>query len=543
MFDRSRRAEPNSKTTHGENPDRLDWKDRWASLARLGCASDVVESDILRLRALEEVVSRSSAVTDTENKATSAHEQQRACKGIVRLDETLGRFSTFMDEIRSLGFTPVLVGQSFSDPLYQYLSSSRRLADFGAFREEAPLDERYKHLHAKLFCQEVDRYVDELQSLLRDPTGEIEMLPSVQDIETFVEMIHDPFAYLQSSEWIAVIHVCKGLVDAGVVEQSSFLQLVKSLVARSHQSDATLEVLSEATSSLRGALNPDMEEALYKLGEALAEKRQWGAIFERPFLSSHPIVKFGYCAELLHRLVDFSVEDPVRIRELLAIALRDRAVANFVPNDSKWYQDGITRMQSAIVKIMDSYDPEFAVESLHAAHRVLWGGWDNLGDLWVAATHGIIFGSFAVQHAFLRYILADSNAVASLKGILSEATTPLGATYQLVGGLRQILRERRQGILGAMYGLAARRALELLAYTGHDGVAAAPEVLGLLGISAFRGPLPGSLISPPWPCIMDRDLKTKQRARALIAQWEKKHGPFSPTITKKLARYDALFAL
>lgn len=542
MFDRSLRAEPNSNLTHGEKPEHLDWKDRWAALARLGCASELVESDILRLRALEGVVSRSRTVTDTEIETTSAPEQQRAYKGIVRLDEALGRFSTFMDEIRKIGFTPSLVGQSFSDPLYGYLSSSRRLADFGAFREEAHLDERYKHLYAKLFCQEVGRYVHELRSFLQDPIGVIEIHPSIHDMELFVEMIQDPFVYLPSSEWTAVIHVCKGLVDAGVVEQSTFLGLVKSLVARSHPSDVSLEVLSEATASIRGPLNSDIEEALYKLGESLAKKRHWGAIFERPFIASHPIVEFGYCAELLHRLADFSLEDPVRRKELLAIGLRHPSVAYFEPNDSKWYRNGITRAQSAIVKIMANYDPEFAVESLHAAHRVLWSGWDNLGSLWGAATHGVVFGSSAVQHTFLRYILADSNAVASLKGILSEATTPLGATYHLVGGLRQILRERRQGILGGTYGLAARRALELLAYTGHDGVAAAPEVLGLLGISAFRDPLRGSLISPLWPCIMDRDPQMKQRARALIAQWEKKHGPFSPTISKKLARYDDLFA-
>jgi hypothetical protein len=150
-------------------------------------------------------------------------------------------------------------------------------------------------------------------------------------------------------------------------------------------------------------------------------------------------------------------------------------------------------------------------------------------------------GERTVQHVFLRYLLQDPLAVAALKGILAEATTPLGATYHLVGGLREVIRDRWYDAPGGSWAPATCRALELLAHTGDDGMAAAPEVLGLLGISAYAIPMTSSLISPPWPSVMGTDSGILRRARALIAQWEKKRGPLSPTIMRKLARYDRLF--
>ncbi len=435
-----------------------------------------------------------------------------------------------------------VLGESFSDALFRYLSSSRTLGDFAVFKEESSLEPVQGHLYAKLFRQEIERYIEDLKIVAADPAAVFGVGLSLEDVELFVDSILDPYVYLRSSEWSDVIQVCRRLTDCGVLRQTSLLDLASSIVARVQQCRPAVELLHDATASLRGPFSSEADHALYMLGVSLAIKRTSSAIFDRPFVSSHPILEFGYCSELAYRLADFNLDDPERRKDTLRQTLNHSAVAYLVSHDGTWYREGISRIQSAVVRVMSNFEPEFGMETIETCGRVLWKGWDNLGTLWMGATHGVAFGDSVVQHTFLRHILQDPHAVAGQKAFLSEATSPLGATYHLVSGLREVLRERRQGIPGPGRIALTIRALELLAHAGHDGVAATPEVLRLLGISAFRFPLTGSLASPPLPCVMDSDARIKRRARALIAQWEKRYGSLSATIRGKLDRFDRFFA-
>ena len=527
-----------------DRPSPIDWKARFASFQRLGYASELVEAAIFRQGELERSLDRVrlSSPGIVPEMTASLEEQGRLCREIATLNETFERFSEFMGELRGLGFTPRVLGQSFSDALFRYLSSARTLGDFGVLKEESSLAPVHDHLCAKLFCQEIEHYIEDLKIVAADPVAVFGVGPSLEDVELFVDSILDPHVYLRSSEWCDVIQVCRRLTDGGVLGQTSFLDLATMIVERAHPTDSTVELLFDATASLRGPLPPDADEALCKLGVSLAIKRGSNALFERPFVSSHPILEFGYCSGLAYRLADFNLEDPERRRELLRQTLNHSAVAYLASHDATWYRQGISRIQAAVVRVMSNFEPEFGVEAIETCGRILWKEWDNVRTLWMGATHGVVFGTPVVQHVFLRHILQDPHGVAGLKAVLSEATSPLGATYHLVSGLREVLRERRQGIPGARHVASTIRALELLAHTGHDGVAAAPEVLRLLGISAFRFRLTGSLVSPPIPCVMDSDARIKRRARALIAQWEKRYGSLSATIRGKLDRFDRFFA-
>jgi len=537
------KVEPKDALGHSE-PLHIDWKARWSSLKQLGYASDLVEAAIFRQRELENALERvlpSSSGTVPEL-SHSPQNQRSLCRELAVLHETFEVFSGFMGDLRSSGFTSRILGKSFSDALFRYLSSGRTLGDFGVFKGEVSLEPVPDHLYAKLFCGEIGRYIEDLKRVAADPVEVFGVGPSLDDVQLFVDSILDPYVYLRSSEWSDVIQVCRRLTDCDVLPQIKLLDLASSIVARVHSMDPALELLHDATASLRGPFARDADHALCKLGASLAIRRTSSALFERPFVPSHPILEFGYCSELAYRLADFNLDDPERRKEMLRQTLNHSAVAYLVSHDAAWYRDGISRIQSAVIRVMSNFEPEFGMETIETCGRVLWKGWDNLGTLWMGATHGVAFGHSVVQHTFLRHILQDPHAVAGLKAVLSEGTSPLGATYHLVSGLREVLRERRQGISGPRRVALTVRALELLAHAGHDGVAATPEVLRLLGISAFRLPLTGSLVSPPLPCVMDSDARIKRRARALIAHWEKRYGSLSATIRGKLDRFDAFFA-
>ncbi len=533
--------EPREPSLAGISLDRPDWKERWASLCRLGCSSDVIESKIFRLRELQEALRRYH-VTDSTTAAVPQHnpdDVERLHGEILKLDESLSTFMNFMKEVRRMNFSPSRVGLEFSDQLFSYYSSERRLADFAAFKEEAPLPPGYDHLHSNLFCKEIGRYVEEIKTLLEDRVGKAHSIPRAEDIELFIGMIIDPVVYLPSSEWIEVVQVCRALTDAGILTPSRFLDFVNSLVARDHATDTTIEVVCGSLASLRGGFAPEADESLFRLGVSIARKRNWSDLFERPSISTHAIIEFGYFSELLHRSADFNVESRENRRVIMSRVLHHHAVLFPGATEDRWYSEGTARMQAAMIKIMEHDPADFAIESLHVAHRVLWKTWEDLGLLWRGATLGVGFGDPSVQHTFLRYILQDRYAVGALKGILSEGATALGANSQLVGGLRQILRDRRCGTADGISHDKALRALELLDHTGSLGLAAAPEVLSLLGISAYEIPGFGRLISAPWPCSMDSASGVRRRARALVARWEAKYGTLGPTIQSKLARYDA----
>jgi hypothetical protein len=361
----------------------------------------------------------------------------------------------------------------------------------------------------------------------------------LEDIELFIRMIIDPVAYLSSSEWIEVVHVCRGLTDAGILTPVRFLDFANSLVVREHATGPTIEVVCGSLSSLRGEFAPEADESLFRLGVSLAQKRSWSDLFERPMISTHTITEFGYLSELLHRAADFNVERRENRRVIMSRLLHHHAILLPGASEDTWYSEGTARMQAAMIKIMEHDPADFAIESLHAAHRVLWRRWEDLGHLWRGATLGVGFGDPSVQHTFLSYILQDRYAVGALKGILSEGATALVANTHLVGGLRQILRDRRCGTKDGIFHDNALRALELLEHAGSLGLAAAPEVLSLLGIWACEIPWLGRLISAPWPCSMDSASGVRRRARALVSRWEAKYGPLTPAIQSKLARYDA----
>ena len=527
----------------GISLNRPDWKERWATLSRLGCSSDALESTIFRLRELQGALDRYH-VTASIAAAAPHHtpdDFERLHGEILRLDESLSTFSKFMEEVRRMNFSPSRLGLDFSDPLFSYYSSERRLADFTAFKEEAPLPPGYDHLHGKLFCKEIGRYVEELKSLLAEPVGESQRIPSSRDIDLFMGMIIDPVVFLPSSEWIEVLELCRDLTDAGILAPLSFLDFLNSLLARDSATDTTIEGVCGSLPSLRGGFAPEADESLFRLGVSLAKKRSWKDLFERPFIFAPAITEFGYFSELLHRAADFNVESRDNRRAIISRVLHRHANLRVSPSESRWYSEGTERAQAAMIKIMEHDPAGFAIESLHVAHRVLWRKWENLGYLWRGATLGAGFGDPSVQHTFLRLILQDRYAVAALKGILSEGCTSLDANFHLVRGLRRMLKDRRCGNTDGMFPKNAVRALQLLDYTGSLGLAAAPEVFSLLGISTYEIPLVGRLVPAPWPCSIDPDSAIRRRARALVARWETEYGPLSPAIRRKLIRYDTRF--
>lgn len=536
--------EPRGQSLEGISLNRPAWKEHWASLSRLGCSSELLESKIFRLRELQEALALYHVTASTEAAAPphNLDDRERLHAEILKLDESLSTFSNFMKEVRRMNLSPSRMGLEFSDSLFSYYSSERRLADFAAFKEGAPLPPGCEHLHSKLFCREIGQYVEELKTLLANPVGEAQRIPSVQDIDLFMGMIIDPVVFLPSSEWCGVIQVCRGLTDAGILTPSRWLDFANSFIGRDPASDTTIEMVCGSLPSLRGGFAPEAEESLYRLGVSLAQKRGWEHLFERPFISSHPITEFGYFSELLHRAADFNVESRENRRVIMSRVLYHHAILRVSPSEGKWYSEGTARAQAAMIKIMEHDPADFAIESLRLAHRVLWRRWEDLGHLWRGATLGVGFGDPSVQHTFLRYLLQDRYAVGALKGILSEGATSSGANSHFVRGLRQILNDRRCGDSDILFPDNAVRALELLDHTGSLGLAAAPEVLSLLGISAYEIPLFGGLISAPWPCSMDSDSGVRQRARALVARWQTKYGPLGPAIQSKLARYDTRFA-
>jgi hypothetical protein len=532
--------ETREQALNGISLNRPDWKERWATLSRLGCSSDALESTIFRLKELQEALERYHVTASIAAAAPhhNPNDLERLHGEILKLDESLSTFSNFMKEVRRMNFSPSRLGLKFSDPLFSYYSSERRFSDFTAFKEGTPLPPGYDHLHVKLFSKEIGRYVEELKTLLAEPVGEAQRIPSSQDIVLFMGMIIDPVVYLPASEWIEVLGVCRDLTDAGILAPSSFLNFVNSLVARDSATDTMIEGVCGALPSLRGGFAPEADESLFRLGVSLAEKRSWEDLFERPFISAPAITEFGYLSELLHRAADFNVESRENRRVIMSRVLHRHANLPVSPSEGRWYSEGTARSQAAMIKIMEHDPAGFAIESLHVAHRVLWRRWEDLGYLWRGATLGVGFGDPSVQHTFLRLILQDRYAVGALKGILSEGSTSLDANSHLVRGLRQMLKDRRYEDTDEMFPNNAVRALELLDHTGSLGLAAAPEVLSLLGISAYEIPLFGMLVSAPWPCSIDPNSAVRRRARALVARWETEYGPLSSAISRKLTRYD-----
>jgi hypothetical protein len=289
---------------------------------------------------------------------------------------------------------------------------------------------------------------------------------------------------------------------------------------------------------MRGAISAEAEQALFKLGVTFAQKRAWGDIVEHPFVSTHPITEFGYLSELLHRLGDFSVIDREH-RRILMSRVADHPLIVCPPmSDGRWLTDGISRTQSAIRRILENEPTDFALSFLGKMHHYVSAEWDNPFDLWRGVTIGTVFGDSLVQHFFVRHVLQSPIAVGSLKGLLSEQSPSSESKQQLVVGLRNVLRDRRQILQSPDARANALRALGLLAHLGIEGTAAAPEVLALIGVSAFRLPLGGALVLLPWPSIRDRDPSVRVRSRALLAQWEERHGGLGASVAAKLAAYD-----